>query len=195
MTFHIHNTEITVRFGFLAVLALMLCLDGGAHILPAALACFVHESGHLLAAKLCGMRVEAIRFGMLGIQMVGDAGSVSHLRRATVSLAGPLTNFLFFFVLWPAPQAYGAVQLLLFLVHILPAVPLDGGMALYSLLCSVCPEARAAAWVTASSVLLALGLGTLGFSILLRTRYNFTLLLLAMYILLYLALKRRGNLC
>lgn len=195
MTFHVHNTEITARFGFFAVLALLLCLDGGAHVLPAVLACLVHEAGHLLAAHLCGMRIEAVRFGALGIQMVGDSGSVSHFRRAAVSLAGPLTNLLFFVLLLPVPQEFCAVQLLLFLFHILPAVPLDGGMALYSLLCSVCPEKRAATWVTVISALLALGLGTLGFSILLRTRYNFSLLFLSVYILLYLVLKRRGNLC
>ncbi|MGN0477853.1 MAG: M50 family metallopeptidase, partial [Hominenteromicrobium sp.] len=140
MTFRIHDTEITVRFGFLAVLALMLCFDGGQHVLPAVLACAVHEGGHLLAARLCGMRVESVCFGALGIRMSGETASVSHLRRAAVSLAGPLMNLLFFVLLLPAPPAFCTVQLLLFLFHILPAVPLDGGMGLYSLLCSVCPE-------------------------------------------------------
>lgn len=195
MTFRIHNTEITARFGFFAVLALMLCLDGGAHMPPAALACLVHEGGHLLAAHFCGMRIEAVRFGALGIQIVGSDASVSPLRRAAVSLAGPLANLVFFFLLLPAPQEFYAVQLLLFLFHILPAVPLDGGIALCGLLCSVYPVERAEKWMTAVSALLALGLGTLGFSILLQTKYNFSLLLLALYIMLYLVLKRRGNLC
>ena len=71
----------------------------------------------------------------------------------------------------------------------------DGGMALYSLLCSTV-DMRRAAWIcTAVSVVFALLLGTLGFSLLLRTQYNFTLLLLALYILLYLVLKRRDGLC
>lgn len=195
MTFRIGKTELTVRFGFFAVLAVVLCLDGGAHALPAVLACAVHEGGHMLAARLCGMRIEAVRFGALGIQMVGDARPLSHLPRAAVSLAGPLANLLFFALLLPMPRAYSAVQLLLFLFHILPAVPLDGGMALYSLLCSAAEERWAGRICTAVSVLLAFLLGTLGFSVLLRTRYNFTLLLLALYILLYLVLKRRESLC
>ena len=155
MTFRIGKTELTVRFGFFAVLAVVLCLDGGAHALPAVLACAVHEGGHMLAARLCGMRIEAVRFGALGIQMVGDARPLSHLRRAAVSLAGPLAN----------------------------------------LLCSAAEERRAGWICTAVSVLLAFLLGTLGFSVLLRTQYNFTLLLLALYILLYLVLKRRESLC
>ena len=47
--------------------------------------------------------------------------------------------------------------------------------------------------ITVSSVLLALTLGTLGFSVLISTGYNFTLLFLAVYILFYLILKQRGT--
>lgn len=195
MTFHIRDTEITLRFGFLAVLALLLSLDGGAHVLPAVLACTVHEAGHILAAHLCKMKLDAVRFGALGIRLVGKDMSVGYFRRAAVSLAGPLANALSFLLLLPVSKRYCAVQLVLFLFHILPAVPLDGGMALYSLLCTVCSEKTAGRWVTAVSALLALLLGTLGFSVLLRTRCNFTLLLISVYILLYLVLKRRGNLC
>ena len=89
MTFRIGNAEVTAHFGFFAVLAVMLCLDG-AHVLPAMLACAVHEGGHIGMARLCSMRIEAVRLSALGIQMVGDARALSHLRRAAVSLAGPL---------------------------------------------------------------------------------------------------------
>ena len=113
MTFRIHNTVLTLRFGFFAVLAVLLTLDGGVHVLPALLAVAVHETGHILAAKLCG----------------------------TFS------------------------------------------------------EKTAERTITVSSVLLSLTLGTLGFSVLISTGYNFTLLFLAVYILFYLILKQRGNMC
>ena len=51
MTFRIHNTELTLRFGFFAVLAVLLTLDGGVHVLPALLAVAVHEAGHILADR------------------------------------------------------------------------------------------------------------------------------------------------
>ena len=68
-------------------------------------------------------------------------------------------------------------------------------MCIRDRLCSAAEERRAGRICTAVSVLLAFLLGTLGFSVLLRTQYNFTLLLLALYILLYLVLKRRESLC
>ena len=72
MTFRIHNTELTLRFGFFAVLAVLLTLDGGVHVLPALLAVAVHETGHILAAKLCGMQIKSVTFGALGIHMAGE---------------------------------------------------------------------------------------------------------------------------
>ncbi len=97
--------------------------------------------------------------------------------------------------LLPLPRAYSAVQLTLFAFHVLPAVPLDGGTALYCLLRGTFSEKTAERTITVSSVLLALTLGTLGFSVLISTGYNFTLLFLAVYILFYLILKQRGNMC
>lgn len=195
MTFRIHNIKLTLRFGFFAVLAVVLTLDGGAHVLSAFLAVTVHEAGHILAAKLCGMQIKSVTFGALGIHMAGETASVSAFRRAVVSLAGPLANLLGFLLLLPLPRAYPAVQLTLFAFHVLPAVPLDGGTALYCLLCGTFGERTAERTVTVLSVLLALTLGTLGFSVLLSTGYNFTLLVLAVYILFYLILKQRGNMC
>lgn len=74
MTFRIHNTVLTLRFGFFAVLAVLLTLDGGVHVLPALLAVAVHETGHILAAKLCGMQIKSVTFGALGIHMAGGDG-------------------------------------------------------------------------------------------------------------------------
>lgn len=194
MTFRIADTAVTARFGFFAVVAVLLCVDGGAHVLPAMVACVVHEGGHLLAARLCGMHIEAVCIGALGIHMVGDAHRLSHLRSAAISLAGPLVNLLFFALLLPVSRDFSTVQLVLFLFHILPAVPLDGGMALYAALCHAAGARRAAWIITAVSVLMALLLGTLGFSVLLATRSNFTLLLIAVYILFYVVFRQRETL-
>ena len=145
MTFRIHNTVLTLRFGFFAVLAVLLTLDGGVHVLPALLAVAVHETGHILAAKLCGMQIKSVTFGALGIHMAGETASVGDFRRAVVSLAGPFANLLSFLLLLPLPRAYPAVQLTLFAFHMLPAVPLDGGTALYCLLCGTFSEKRPSA--------------------------------------------------
>lgn len=194
LTVRLRDTQLRLGFGFFAALALLLVLDGGRQVLPMLLACAVHECGHLLAAFWLGMPVRSVTLSLFGIHMEGETGGISHLRRAAISLMGPLANFLFFLLLAPfAPKSFCAMQLILFLFHILPAVPLDGGEALYSALCAAL-SARAARRVTLiTTFILTVVIGALGFSILLRTRYNFTLLLVALYIMLYLVLKRREN--
>ena len=159
------------------------------------LACVLHEAGHIFMAKLCGVRIREICFNALGIHMLGDMATVSDLRRAAISLSGPLMNFLAFLCFLPLPKPYYALQLVLFVFHIVPALPLDGGTALNAALCSILPKTRADHICTALSVLFAFLLGTLGFWILLRTKGNFTLLCTAMYILFYVLMKRRGDLC
>ena len=86
----------------------------------------------------------------------------------------------------PLPRATLALCLTLFAFHVLPAVPLDGGTALYCLLCGTFSEKTAERTITVSSVLLAFTLGTLGFSVLISTGYNFTLLFFGGYILILL---------
>lgn len=80
---------------------------------PALLAVTVHETGHTLAAKLCGMQIKSVTFGALGIHMAGETASVGDFRRAVVSLAGPFANLLSFRCFCRAGAPY-RVQLTLF---------------------------------------------------------------------------------
>ena len=130
----------------------------------------------------------------LSMEEAARKARYAFLRQAAVSLAGPLMNLLCFFLCLPLPRAYCAIQLCLFLFHILPAVPLDGGTALYCALCSVLSEKNASRWCVGISVTLSFLLGVLGFSILLRSKGNFTLLAVAVYILFYLLMKQREDL-
>lgn len=195
MRLRIFNVDLFFHFGFFAIPAVIFCFESGTYFLPILLAYIVHESGHIFAAVLCKMRISCIRFGALGIHMMGDTQNISVLRRAVVSVCGPLANFLMFICLLPLGAKWYAAELLLFVFHILPAVPLDGGTALYSALCSVMHERTAAYWCAALAVIIAFLLGVLGFSVLLKYNGNFSLLLTACYILIYVLTKQRGDLC
>ena len=102
MTFRIHNTVLTLRFGFFAALAVLLTLDGSVHVLPALLAVAVHETGHILAAKLCGMQIKSVTFGALGIHMAGETASVGDFRRKSVHFPATATLYI------PSPKLHSA---------------------------------------------------------------------------------------
>lgn len=76
------------------------------------------------------------------------------------------------------------------LLHSLPIEPLDGGLALRSLLSLRLGPRRAGRFATGVSLLFLFPMAVLGFLILLRTRYNFTLLAMSLYLMLYLLLGK-----
>src|SRR5436190_8260142 len=121
--------------GLLAAIGLFVCV-------------ILHELGHAVTARLYGVQVRSITLWFLG----GMAYITEMPRRrggeAVVALAGPIVSFVISMVLWvtlrampdaaPGPTflvAYLAlVNLLLGAFNLLPALPLDGGRVLRSLL-------------------------------------------------------------
>ena len=118
---------------------------------------------------------------------------LSYRQMAAVSLAGPGMNWLLagaLALLGQGESYFAGANLVLGVLHSLPIEPLDGGMALHSLLCARMKASTAARVSAALSAACLLPLAVLGFAILLRTRYNFTLLAMSLYLMLYLVLKR-----
>ena len=118
---------------------------------------------------------------------------MSYRNNVLISLAGPFAN-LFSFVLMllfsRQSHIFAQASFTLGIFHCLPIEPLDGGLALRALL-NVFFETEKAEKITFFvSLVLLFPLTVLGFLILLHTRYNFSLLLMCLYFLLYLLLKR-----
>ncbi len=166
-----------------------------ADLLPMAIALSAHELAHLLAARLAGVKIAEIQllpFG--GSAKMENPYRIPPARLVAVALAGPAAN-LVLIVLCAALTQWGLVQassakalfqmnLTLMLFNLLPALPLDGGRALYALLQHPLGEIRAlrlgiwlgralAAALIAVAVLLGIRSG----------RWNLTLILAAVFLL------------
>lgn len=152
----------------------------------------IHEAAHLGAMVLLGERVSEASLSALGLRVIHDRETVlSDTRQAVVSLAGPAANWL----CWGAAACLGyggasfaRVSLALALVHSLPAEPLDGGLALRYLLRPMVGEQGAERISRITSAVLLFPVAVLGFLLLLHTKYNYTLLLMSIYLMLYLVL-------
>ena len=164
--------------GLLSGLGLLLCV-------------LVHELGHALTARRYGVEVQEITLWLLG--GVAQFNEMPRQRgaEAVVGIAGPLTSVALsglFYGLWRVtPDTAGAAQfvfsylvwanLLLAIFNLLPALPLDGGRVLRSLLALRMGQLKATRIAAGISRVIAILLGLYGlFSL------NLILVLIAFFV-------------
>ena len=186
--------RVEVSFSAFALLAFCTLFAGGTSSALFLLALLAHEFAHLAALFILHAPPKRCRLSALGCRLELDPTCpLSHIRSALVSLAGPCGNLLLFLlcaVLEQGGSQFGAANLILGAFHLLPIEPLDGGLALRAVLTKRFGGPAAGKIVAVCSVLILFPLSVLGFLILLRTRYNFSLLALCLYLMLYLVLKQ-----
>lgn len=84
----------------------------------------LHESGHLVAAWLFGVRVKRVGVSWKGIYTVRETGSRS--ANITISLCGPLANLTLAILAWHSLFHFAEVNLVLGLYNLLPISGADG---------------------------------------------------------------------
>ena len=127
---HIGRLRFCFGFSFFLLLAAVCRWQAGSMLLLSFLAILLHEIGHLLAMLLTKTTVKSINFTAFGVHIVRSAVQfVPPLQLVVVYLAGLALLFLGSSREGMAGY-FGAVNLLLGLLHLLPAGSLDGACAL-----------------------------------------------------------------
>lgn len=176
---------------FPATVIVMLSLDDGGFTALCLLAAVIHELGHFFAMVWLDDAPARLTMGVFGIRVERNPGArLSYPELCVVSLAGPLANVVGCAVCW-ATNAHAAALIhgVLAFFHLLPVTSLDGGEALYSLLCCRYEETRAERILFVCSAVVVFPLAVLGFWMLIASGYNFTLLFLSGYLILRMFLR------
>lgn len=178
---------------FPAAVIAMLTFDTAGLVLPCLLASFIHECGHFLMMLAVKDKPARIHVGLFGVRVERRSDCrVSYIAAAVVSLGGPLMNILCFFLFWKCGDWQTAlVHVTLGGFNLLPVYSLDGGEALYSVLCRWVSEQTAERVGLGLSVITVFPLTVLGVWLFLNADYNFTLLFLCGYLILLLFLKEK----
>lgn len=106
------------------------------------LAAVLHELGHLLALYLLGGRVERFCFRLTGAELQYSGTRISYGGEVLLALAGPGVNLILAGLCvwavgrWPTDWLYrfAGCHLVLAFFNLIPALPLDGGRVLRTLL-------------------------------------------------------------
>ena len=124
----------------------------------AVMALLVHEWGHWLASRLMGERIDALKLTPFGGVMIYQEGKSPSkgIRGICIACAGPAANYLFLMIAGRMTQMFNQELLrsivlsnaAMLFVNMLPALPLDGGRALFSLGYYVFPFFRLISWLS-----------------------------------------------
>lgn len=186
--------RVEVKFSCFALLAFCCLFAGASSSAFLFLAVALHESAHLVVLFLFQAPPRSVQLSALGCRVIlNSEHRIPYRKNVLVSLAGPFVNLFSWGILALFSQGthiFAMASLALGVFHCLPIEPLDGGLALRSLLSGVMDERKAGKVTFFLSISLLFPLSVLGFFILLHTRYNFSLLLMSLYLMLYLVLKR-----
>ena len=132
--------KCSVTLPALLALAALFVLERTAFLPVLLAASAVHEAGHLLAVRLCGLHLLELRLTLGGAELVHTPGSYRDDLR--IALAGPAASLLLAAgmaavrMAWRVPGAdmLAGVSAALGAFNLLPALPLDGGRALFAAL-------------------------------------------------------------
>lgn len=190
------------RFRFevhLLLLPLIVCAYFGGYLNLFAISwgsALLHELCHILSGKRLGIGVSGIAFLPFGVcAPLRNPVIKEPAKEIFMALAGPMCNLILALLFQLLESAYPSellqygvtVNLAMCALNLLPCLPLDGGRVLRALLTLGSDTLTAhRVSMSVSRVLSCLLLGT-GILLLLTARFNFSLLLIGVFLL--------GNLC
>lgn len=190
MKLRIANLDLFIGYEAIAAMTAVLLLDRENRVILCFLAAMLHELGHVLMMLLCGVRVRAIRLCLFDVLIQAD-DAPSFKADVLITLGGVAVNFLFAALLYPAGMKYALPHLALGIFNLLPVMSLDGGHLLEIVLDKRFSPRASAIVLRVTTFVFLLPLMTAGLYILLSSGYNYSLLIISIYLIVLLFLKNR----
>lgn len=183
--------KLKVSGAALLALAAAYFFDTGGILIMALFAAAVHEAGHYGAIKLFRGRIRELKLELWGFRMICDS-RMSYSAEIITAAAGPAASLVLAvaaaligrYLHYQQGYVLSGISLIFCVLNILPSLPLDGGKIVYALTaaCFGLDIAERFTCILSCVVILVLLLG--GVMLLIKTGYNFTLLLAALWLLL-----------
>jgi Zn-dependent protease len=185
--------KIRVSPFFVLLLAAFLIVDGTGFALLLLTAAMLHEAGHLVALKGCGVGIEEISFRAFGVELTtGDTRYIPYRSELIIAAAGPAFNLLALIVTLGAVAAVGpfwgalffvACNAALAAVNLMPVSGLDGGRMLAAILLPWLGPPRAEHILAVISAVFSGIVAGAGLWLLWVTKYNFSLAMIGVYLI------------
>jgi len=195
------NCRISVSFYFLAVFC-MFVLTSNIEILVAFMLSIFHEFGHLFSILLSKRKIKEIRINLFSIEINEYyTGLSSYKKDYFVLISGSFFNIIIFLISKFFYKTYNinllkliSVQsLLIGLFNLLPILSLDGGHIVLALLEKHFDFFKSQKISFIISITFLIPVATIGFYLFVKSRFNFSMLLVSLYLSLLLILREKAD--
>ena len=188
MRFRLLDIEFSAHFLVVALMSLCLVTDTTFTVCACFLSAVTHECGHLFAMALCRVKLRKISLRAFDIVIKADTDK-SFSADLLITLCGPLFNLIFAILFINISQKICYSNLVIGMFNILPVKTFDGGHALYIVLCSFLSEKSAEIVLNIITFLFLVPFFIFGILLLFECKYNYSLLLICLYLTAILFMK------
>ena len=170
-----------IKVGFFAILLFFsLFITHPSFSFASLLAVFLHELGHLLAARICHIGMKEFSLGLFGAGLTPDDRLYSYFDEIILCLGGPLTNLFFaslalFSSSSPFLESFIFASFAYGILNLLPIRTFDGGRIFRSLLLFFLPLTLTEKILSALSFFCIFCLWSISVYLLLRTTSSLSL--------------------
>ncbi len=181
---------VTFEASFLtvALMSAVLILDVSGKVFMCFLCAIIHECGHLFAMSLFLIKPKSVTLRLFDIVIDADIDK-SFLADLVITLSGPILNFLtaipFYFISYPM----FVISVFIGAFNLLPLETFDGGHALKLMLSKKLNAVAVRRVLKILTFILLLPLFFVGILVLFYSKYNYSLLLISLYLLAILFIK------
>jgi len=192
MTVKFKNTEVYISFYFALAITVISFFDKSNSLLFNMFSAMIHESGHFLCMILLGEVPEKLEITPFGMRIERNkVNRMSYNQEILIALSGPCVNFIFAVILLAFRfKEFAYINIIIGSFNMLFCRPLDGSRVLYFLLLSKFSEEKSKRILNAVSFLTVIPVCVMGIFVLMKSGYNFSLLLISIYLLSFLVMKR-----
>ena len=197
MKFRVLKTEITISY--LIICTASICIIAGIFdsFLYCLFAIIIHETGHIILMCIFGYAPEKIKISLFEISISDRKRQErSFIQNFLIIFFGPFANFIcfiLFYLLYLIGNDYflyfAAANFSVGLFNILPVMSLDGGQLLYLILSRFFSDTGSQRIVNVITFIIIFLLASLGFILLFNSKYNFSLLIVCIYLVFSLICK------
>lgn len=186
--------KIRVSFDYLSIAAVcvMIVLSSDSRFAAAVVCTVIHEVGHITVMLLNGCEKVEIAINLFNVAIKDrDRNVRSYIQDIFIICAGPLANILTAaaaFVVYTFSKCsfvYNImiISIMLAIFNLLPLESTDGGQLLFLMLNKKFSSEISQRIITVISIIVLFPVAAVGFLVLLRSKYNYTLLFAALYLI------------